>query len=130
VGAAHALLTINFRGELYLARRIETTVEQLLSDSALVQEDARGRLLLELQRSFDHFDRQFPFVGLAKLVIGPEPKDTGLAGYLSQNLGISVEQGRLEDVLDLGPRVTLVGDEAWRLFYVLGAALRSEAKAL
>jgi MSHA biogenesis protein MshI len=102
----------------------------LLGDSALVQEDARGRLLLELQRSFDHFDRQFPFVSLAKLVIGPEPKDTGLAGYLSQNLGISVEQGRLEDVLDLGPRVTLVGDEAWRLFYVLGAALRSEAKAL
>jgi MSHA biogenesis protein MshI len=130
VGAAHALLTINFRGELYLARRIETTVEQLLSDSALVQEDARGRLLLELQRSFDHFDRQFPFVGLAKLVIGPEPKDTGLAGYLSQNLGISVEQGRLEDVLDFGPQVAVVGDEAWRLFYVLGAALRSEAKAL
>jgi len=85
---------------------------------------------IELQRSFDHFDRQFPFVGLAKLVLGPEPKDTGLAGYLSQNLGIAVEQGRLEDVLELGPQVAFVGDEAWRLFYVLGAALRSEVKAL
>jgi MSHA biogenesis protein MshI len=130
VGSSHALLTINFRGELYLARRIDITVEQLLDGSEAVQEDAKDRLLLELQRSFDHFDRQFPFVGLAKLVLGPEPGDTGLAGYLSQNLGIPVEEGRLGDVLELGPQVALVGDEAWRLFHVLGAALRSEAKAL
>jgi MSHA biogenesis protein MshI len=129
-GSAHALLTINFRGELYLARRIDVTVEQLLDDSDSVQEDARGRLLLELQRSFDHFDRQFPFVSLAKLVLGPEPDDTGLEEYLSQNLGIAVEAGRLADVLQLGPQVALVGDEAWRLFHVLGAALRSDAKAL
>jgi MSHA biogenesis protein MshI len=130
VGVSHALLTINFRGELYLARRIDVTVEQLLKPSEAVQEDVKGRLLLELQRSFDHFDRQFPFVGLAKLVLGPEPKDTGLAGYLSQNLGVPVEEGRLEDVLELGPQVALAGDAAWRLFHVLGAALRSEAKAL
>ena len=130
VGAAHALLTINFAGELYLARRIEVTANQLAAPSEAGQEDAKGRILLELQRSFDHFDRQFPFVGMAKLMLGPEPKDTGLAGYLSQNLGIPVEQARLGDVLGVDPQAVLDDDAAWRLFHVVGAALRSEGKAL
>jgi MSHA biogenesis protein MshI len=130
VGASHAFLTINFSGELYLARRFDVTADQLVAPSAAAQDDAKGRILLELQRSLDHFDRQFPFVGLAKLLLGPEPKDTGLAGYLSQNLGIPVEQARLGDVLGIDPRAVLDGDAAWRLFHVIGATLRSEAKAL
>jgi MSHA biogenesis protein MshI len=130
VGAAHALLTINFAGELYLARRIDVTANQLAAPSEAAQDEAKGRILLELQRSLDHFDRQFPFVGLAKLMLGPEPKDTGIAGYLSQNLGIPVEQARLGDVLDIDPQAVLDGDAPWRLFGVLGAALRSEAKVL
>lgn len=130
VGASHALLTINFAGELYLARRIDVTADQLAAPSESAREDAKGRILLELQRSFDHFDRQFPFVGLAKLMLGPEPEDTGLTGYLSQNLGIPVEQARLDDVLRIDPQAVLGGDAEWRLFHVLGAALRSEAKAL
>ena len=130
VGAAHALLTINFAGELYLARRIDVTANQLAAPSESALEDPKGRTLLELQRSLDHFDRQFPFVGLAKLMLGPEPKDTGLVGYLSQNLGIPVEQARLGDVLGVDPQAVLDDDAAWRLFHVVGASLRSEAKAL
>jgi MSHA biogenesis protein MshI len=130
VGASHAMLTINFSGELYLARRIEVTADQLAASSAAAQDDAKGRILLELQRSFDHFDRQFPFVGLAKLMLGPERTDTGLAGYLSQNLGVPVEEARLGDVLGVDPRAVLDDDATWRLFHVIGAALRSETKAL
>jgi len=130
VGPSHTLLTINFSGELYLARRIDVTADQLTGPSEGARLDARDRILLELQRSLDHFDRQFPFVGLAKLMLGPEKKDSGLADYLSENLGIPVEQARLAAVLDAGPAVSLGDDAAWRLFPVLGAALRSEAKAL
>jgi MSHA biogenesis protein MshI len=121
-GADHSLLTINYRAELYLARRIEVTAHQLAS------EEARERVLLELQRSFDHFDRQFPFASVEKLMLGPEPEDTGMVAYLSANLGLPVQAARLEEVLDVAGG--LGDDHGWRLFHVLGAALRTDAKAL
>jgi MSHA biogenesis protein MshI len=127
---AHALLTINFRGELYLARRIDVSVEQLLHPPGGNADELMNRVLLELQRSFDHLDRQFPFVSLAKLLLGPEPRETGLAAYLGANLDIPVEPVRLEHVLALGPEAALEGDAAWRLFHVVGAALRNETKTL
>ena len=128
-GKSSSLLTVNFHGELYLARRIDIGVDQLLASSAPGREDPRGRLLLELQRSFDHFDRQFPFVGIAKLLVGPEPSDTGLAAFLAENFDFPVEQPPLESVLQLDTDAVLAGDDAWRLFHVLGASLRVEAKA-
>ena len=129
-GKSHALLTVNYHGELYLARRIDISVDQLAATAAASREDPRGRILLELQRSFDHFDRQFPFVGIAKLVVGPEPSDTGLAEFLRQNFDFPVEQPALGDVLQLGRDAVLEADNAWRLFHVLGAALRVEQKAI
>jgi MSHA biogenesis protein MshI len=130
LGPAHALLTINFHGELYLARRIDVGVEQLLRGGEARQDEMMTRILLELQRSFDHLDRQFPFVTMAKLLLGPEPRDTGLATYLSANLDLPVEPLRLSDVLSFGPGAAPEGDAAWRLFHVLGAALRDEVKTL
>lgn len=130
VDKAHALLTINFRGELYLARRIDVSVDQLLNPPAGNPDEIMNRVLLELQRSFDHLDRQFPFVSLAKLLLGPEPRHTGLAAYLAANLDLPVEPVRLADVLTLDPSLVLEGDAAWRLFNVLGAALRNEVKGL
>jgi MSHA biogenesis protein MshI len=130
LGAAHASLTINYRGELYLARRIDVPIDQLLQASEAVKDEARNRILLELQRSFDHFDRQFPHVSVAKLLLGPEPGDTDLAEHLSENLDLPVDQAKLEDVLDIAPQAAFDSDAAWRLFHVVGAALRSEVKAL
>jgi MSHA biogenesis protein MshI len=130
LGASHASLTINYRGELFLARRIDVSADQLLQGSEALKDDAKNRILLELQRSFDHFDRQFPYVGVAKLLLGPEPGDTGLDEHLSQNLDMPVDQARLGDVLDIAPQAAFDDDAAWRLFHVVGAALRSEVKAL
>jgi len=130
LGPAHALLTINFRGELYLARRIDVGIEQLLSAGETQRDEAMNRVLLELQRSFDHLDRQFPFVTMAKLLLGPEPRDTGLAAYLSANLDLAVEPASLSDVVSFEPGAPPEGEAAWRLFHVLGAALRNEVKTL
>jgi len=130
LGPAHALLTINFRGELYLARRIDVGIEQLLSAGEGHRDEAMNRILLELQRSFDHLDRQFPFVTMAKLLLGPEPRDTGLAAYLSANLDLAVEPASLSDVVSFEPGAPPEGEAAWRLFHVLGAALRNEVKTL
>jgi MSHA biogenesis protein MshI len=130
LGESHASLTVNFRGELFLARRIDVSVDQLLKSSQAVKDEAKNRILLELQRSFDHFDRQFPHIGVAKLLLGPEPAETGLAEHLAENLDLPVDQASLGDVLDIAPQSAFDSEAAWRLFHVVGAALRSEVKAL
>ena len=121
-----SLLTVTFDEELHLARRIDIGLDQLEDASS----DAMNRLLLELQRSFDHVERQSPFAAPAKLVLAPTPSETGLRSHLSGNLDMPVEELRFADVLELEAGVTLEGEAAWRLFYVLGAALRHESKAL
>ena len=124
-----ALLTVNFHGELYLARRIDVGSDQLAAEASAQRDEALGRILLELQRSLDHLDRQFPFLTMAKLLLAPEPRDTGLFAHLAANLGVPVERARLGDVMDFADGAP--DDEtAWRLFHVLGAALRNETKAL
>jgi MSHA biogenesis protein MshI len=125
--STHALLTVNYRGELYQTRRIDIPFEQIAAAGA---DEVMNRVVLELQRSFDHLDRQFPFITLAKLLLAPEPRETGLLGHLSANLDIPVERVRLDEVLTLGAEAMLEGDAAWRLFHVVGAALRNESKAL
>lgn len=128
VDRAQSLLTITYHGELYLARRIDLGLEQL-EDGAGAAE-SRNRLLLELQRSFDHLDRQFSFAAPAKIVLAPTPSETGLLEHLSGNLDLPVEALRFAELLRLDPGVVLDGALGWRLFHVLGAALRYEAKAL
>jgi MSHA biogenesis protein MshI len=122
------LFTVNFRGELYLARRIDVSLEELetLGEKA---DDAKNRILLEVQRSFDHLDRQFPFIGVAKVVVAPTPADTGLQSYLASNLDIPVEEVRVADLLNLSPGIELERDAAWRLFHVFGATLRARPTA-
>lgn len=122
VDAKQALLTINFRGELYLARRIDIGVDDLHGEG---RDDALARMALELQRSFDHFDRQFPYVRVTRLALGPEPRDTGLGAHLAQNLDVPVEATHLHDVIAFGDEAKLDEQASWELFPVLGAALRA-----
>ncbi len=130
LGPAHGLLTINYQGELYLARRIEVGMDQIAAESGERRDEAMNRITLELQRTFDHFDRQFPFVPVAKLLLGPEPGDTGLAEHLKSNLDLPVEAANLGEVLSFGAAAALDGAAEWRLFHLLGAVLRNEIKAL
>ena len=88
------------------------------------------KITLELQRSFDHFDRQFHFINVIKLVLAPTGAD-GLHGYLADNLYMPVEVLDLASVFDFGdvPHLQQAGSQA-RFFLTLGAALRQEAVAL
>ena len=115
------LLTMSFNGELYQARRIDVSSTQLQSPDASQYYD---RVTLELQRSFDHFDRQFHFISLARLVLMTGAAD-GLHGYLAENLYMPVEQLDLATVLDLSQAAEL-RDPAMqaRYFLAIGAALR------
>jgi MSHA biogenesis protein MshI len=124
------LLTISFRGELYLSRRIEVSLQQLLEPDSDKQQLCYDKITLELQRSLDHFDRQFHYVNVLKLLLAPTGSP-GLHEYLASNLYMPVEAMELGDVFDLG-KVPALQDEAeqQRYFLTLGAALRMDEVAL
>lgn len=122
------LLTITYRGELYLSRRIE------IASGALAQADdeRRGqmleRLALELQRTLDNFDRQYGFISVSRLLIASEFDCTGTAAALAQNLYLPVQAADLATVLDFAalPELRSAERQAQSLL-AIGAALRLDA---
>ncbi len=126
---AGGLFTLSFEGELYLARRLELTWSQLAGAQASQRQAYFERIGVELQRSLDHFERQYQNITLSELLLGPTPEDIGLQAFLSSQLYLPLRQ------IDLAEALEFVGDEMgvdqqWQLLHVLGAALRLEAKAL
>jgi len=124
------LLTITRGGELFLARRIDIGMRQMLEADADARGALFGRIVLELQRSFDHFDRQFHYVAVSKLVLGPEPRETGLLEHLGANLDLPVERADLAGKLAFDAADVPDAATQWRLFHLIGASLRREDKAL
>lgn len=122
------LLTVSYQGELYLARRIDVPLSQLMDPDTDRLQQAHDRITLELQRSLDHFERQFHFVAVAKLVLAPVG-DGKLLSYLTSNLYLPVEQLDLASVLDLSEAEHLRDAVAQNGFLTtLGAALREEER--
>lgn len=125
-GVDGGLLTVTFNGELYLSRRIDITGEQLLDSDHDRKHGCFDRITLELQRSLDHFERQYSFITIAKLVLGPTGA-TGLEEYLSSNMYTRVETLDLASVFDIAAIPALAAPaEQQRFFLALGAALREE----
>lgn len=132
------LLTVTCGGELYQHRRIEVTLASLRgaapeAASAELQLESEGpyeRLVLELQRSLDHFERQFPRVALAKLVVTPVPGADRLRAFLVDRLDLRVELLRLSEVMDF-PSVTDLHEpeRQAQCLHAIGAALRVEGNA-
>jgi MSHA biogenesis protein MshI len=124
------LLTVTFGGELYLSRRIDVSEGQLMEPDHDKKHLSFDKITLELQRSLDHFDRQFHFISVSKLVLAPCAA-TGLEEYLSSNLYTPVESIDLADVMDLSRVPDLASKERQQRFFItLGAALRHEERVL
>jgi MSHA biogenesis protein MshI len=118
------LLTITYNGELYLSRRLDVTLGQILEPDHDRKHASFDKITLELQRSLDHFDRQFNFVSVARLMLAPTGA-TGLEEYLSANMYMPVETCVLADMLDLAEVPALADPaEQQRFFLALGAAMR------
>lgn len=119
------LLTFTFEGELYLSRHIDVPLSQL-NQSGSEQQRHFDRITLELQRSMDHFERQFSFITISKLVLAPLPPAVNLEAYLAANLYLPVSTLNLDEVFDFS-RVSGVGPaQQMQCFLALGAALRTE----
>ena len=126
------LLTVTHSGELYLSRRIDVPLAQLQETDAERRDASFERITLELQRSLDHFDRQYHFITLSRLVLGPVPEAAAeLRDYLASNLYVPVENLKLEELLDFTRTPDLQKPlMQQKVLLCLGAALREEEKAL
>ncbi len=122
------LLTINYGGELFLARRIDIGLKQLVLEDAEARNEIFGRVALEMQRSLDHFDRQFPHVAVGRLLLAPIPQEIGLVAHLAANLTVPVERMDLSSKLAFSGEPPDAATQA-RLFHHFGAVLRNGAKA-
>lgn len=128
--AEGGLLTVTFNGELYLSRRIEVGIDQVQELDPDRRNQVFDKITLELQRSLDHFDRQFHFVTVSKLLLAPLPKSS-LHDYLSSNLYMPVDTLDLASVFDFSKVPALADvDAQQRHFLTLGAALRLEETLL
>ncbi len=114
------LLTFTSDGELFHARRIEIEGER--------NKTAFETITLELQRSLDHFESQFSFITINKLIMAPFELRDAFCEHLRNYIRLPVESFELSDIFDFDSHIEL-GDLSRQasLLPVLGAALREEA---
>ncbi len=117
-----ALLTLTLDGELCMARTLGVNPALLESEGL---DSVLERLTLEIQRSLDHFDRQFGGIPVDRLLLAPMDKADSLRVGLAGNLALPVEVLNLADVLDIAafPEATSLPSPC---FHAIGAALRME----
>jgi MSHA biogenesis protein MshI len=116
------LLTLTLDGELCMARTVG--VNQALLESEGI-DSVLERLSLEIQRSLDHFDRQFGGIPVDRLLLVPMDNVERLRDGLAGNLALPVEVLDLSKVLDTSafPEVSALPPAC---FHAIGAALRME----
>ena len=120
------LLTISHGGELYFWRRLDLGVDELAAATEGPGGEPFERVALEIQRTLDHFERQFQHVAVGKLLIAPTGRPTGLRDFLQKRIEIPVRQIDLAEVLAFGAKPADATTQ-WRLFHHFGAALRDGA---
>jgi MSHA biogenesis protein MshI len=113
------LLTLSCNGELYATRRIDTGAAELATDKSLYE-----RVVLDVQRTLDNFDRNFSHLSLQRLLVLPVPAADDFIAHLKDNLYQPVEALNINDGLDISATPMLANAatlaDAWLL---LGAAL-------
>lgn len=124
------LMTFTAGGELYMSRRIEVSIGQLLDADENLRRQYRDRVETEMQRSLDYFDRQYNQLPLDRVLICV-PDETGLVEFLDSELDIKVQKLDLSQVMDIGA-VPALADSEFVMYALttLGAALRRESRVL
>jgi MSHA biogenesis protein MshI len=144
MGEEGGLITVTFRGELYLSRHLDLTVQQLSAaggsgqaagsgaltlDTGDVQAPLFERVLVEMQRTLDHCERLYPFFSIGRVVVGPLPEEVGLREHLAGNLYLPVETVELARVMRLPKSASAWAPaERSRFLRLIGAGLRTETK--
>jgi len=133
LSARSGLITLTRQRTLYLARRIDVGLGEVITEGASAA-DRKVRewldtLVVEVQRSLDYYERSFAQPPVANLVIAPLAHMVdGIAGYLGEQLGIAVRLLDLNEIID--SKVPIEVELQAHCFPVIGAALRSEERSL
>jgi MSHA biogenesis protein MshI len=124
------LLTFTCGGELYLSRRIDLSLKSFDGVSPAQRKELYDRLVLELQRSLDHFDRQFRSIAVARVMMTPVPGADDMREHLAANLDVPVALIHLSELMDF-PHIPELHEDARQAqcLQLIGAAMREEAKA-
>lgn len=125
-GSNWGLLTISHGSELYFGRRLDLGVDELAAATDGTEAEPFERVALEIQRTLDHFERQFQHVTVGKLLIAPTGRPTGLREFLQARFEMPVRPIDLAEVLAFGAEPADAATQ-WRLFHHFGAALRDGA---
>ena len=124
---AGMMLTLTFHGELIAVRRGDMNTTQLASPDADQRARVRERLVLELQRSLDNFDRQYGQIAVSRVVLSMPADSERLLDALRAGSDLPVEPLDLASVLDLSAVPALRDPrEQARHLLAIGAALRDE----
>lgn len=124
---AYSMLSFIYNGELCASLRIEVGLSQLMAANADERQALQERVLLDVQRALDTFERQFYFAPFSRLLVSPLPDQIDLMPYLVDSLYQRVESLDLGKLIDLSAVPDLAGAENLALcLNVLGVALRAE----
>ncbi|MFO1321239.1 MAG: agglutinin biogenesis protein MshI [Burkholderiales bacterium] len=124
--ATSGLFTVSAQGALYHARTIDVGTTALASADENVRAGLIDRIVLELQRTLDLFDRQFGGLQVSRMLIVPFEHAQALRLALAESLYVPVDLANLSGAFDFGNVAALADPAAQgRHLRVLGAALRS-----
>lgn len=120
------LLTFTYQGELLSSRFIDIKRDEL----AAAHEGEGGfydRVLLEVQRSLDNFERAHSYATLARVLVAALPGGDGFIDYLKANLYQPVEMLDLAQALNIST-IPVLADPVRQAEALLGigAAMRTE----
>jgi hypothetical protein len=120
-------MVFTHQGSLYLDRFIELPIAELRVNDMVIRQRWYERIAVQLMRSIDVVARSYPFIPIARVVVGPAPESRGLVEFLSAQLPLPVETLDLTALADLSrvPELANSIELQARCLIPLGAALRS-----
>jgi len=122
-----SLLNLSKAGSLYLTRHLNTQVADDIADNA-EWDNARERLVLEIQRSLDYYESQMGQGHINHLLLAPRKHDSeSLVAQLNEAMGVKVESLDLKNKLDSA--IELVAETQQACLLAIGAALRTAEAA-
>ncbi|KPJ94531.1 MAG: hypothetical protein AMJ53_05070 [Gammaproteobacteria bacterium SG8_11] len=130
------VFTITKDATLYLARSLDFGYEHLIQSTEKAGDFGADeynpefdRVVLEVQRSLDYYDRYFSQPNVVKIVISPTPEPIpGLVDYLSSNTGVATAILDVNDIVDSAEPLGI--QQQAQCLLAIGAALRQEKKTL
>lgn len=124
------MLTLTFHGELIAVRRGEMNTQQLSAPDSEQRARVMERLVLEVQRSLDNFDRQYSHIPISKVVLASYPVVENLANELIESIYVPVREMDLAGVIDFPAIPELRNPQAQaKNLLAIGAALRTDGVA-